>query len=293
MSLDTARSQAILWALAGALFYTLIFASARFIGPEANPIQIVFMNYFVAALIMVVIAAFTLRGTGALKTRLPGLHAARTLSSVFGDLCIISAPLFIAYEDSTAISLTDGVITMLLAVALLKERASPLHWLAAMLCLLGAMVIARADAGTGVGSSAIGLGLAAFGAVFSGSEMLFIKMLSDRDKPILIMLIVNVLGSLMLLGPAIWVWQPFNGSDYLVLLLIGPLALAEEYCWIKALQNAAAVAVVPIGYASIPFAAALGVLVFHQNLGLQEISGALLVIAGGIVLSRLTEKDEE
>ncbi len=85
---------------------TLLHADLRvrtFIGPEANPIQIVFMNYFVAALIMAAIAAFTLRGTGALKTRLPGLHAARALSSVFGDLCINSAPLFIAYEDSTAI----------------------------------------------------------------------------------------------------------------------------------------------------------------------------------------------
>ncbi len=294
MTRDAARLRAIGWALAGAFFYTLIFSSAKFIGSQSNPVQIVFMNYLVSAVIISAIAVVILRRTGGFAIQMPRTHVARAFASVFGDLCIISAPLFIAYEDATAISLTDGVITMLLAVLLLKERAMPSHWLAATICLAGAILVAHADTHAhGLNSAWIGLALAGLGALFSGSEMLFIKILSDRDRPVVIMLTVNVLGALLLLGPALWVWKPIESGDFLWLLLIGPLALAEEYCWIKALQNAAAVAVVPIGYASIPFAAVLGIFAFGQSLGPQEIVGATLVLAGGILLSRLSEQEAQ
>ncbi len=289
---------AIGWALLGAFLFTIVFASAKFIGPEIDPIQVVFFNYLGAAIIISLIAARTHRTFSDLKSPQSRIHVARAFTSVLGDACIISAPLFIAYEDATALSLTDGVIAMILAIALLKERAGAFHWLAAMTCLAGAIVIARADASgavagslDGIGSPLFGIGLALFGALFSGSEMLFIKVLSATEKPVKIMLYVNILGTLILAIPAFLVWRPLSGEDLMWLALLGPLALMEEYCWIKALQNANTVLVVPFGYASIPFAAVLGVFTFHQNLGFQQLVGAFLVLVGGILLSKLSEQE--
>jgi len=289
MNRESAHLRAIGWALSGACLYTLVFASARFIGPQSSPIQIVFMSYLISAVMVAAVAVFRLRGTGPLRTQVPGVHLARAVASVLAQLCLISAPLFIAYEDATAIGLTDSVVTMLLAVVLLKERAGLLQWVAAATCLLGAVVVARADAAaSGFGAPEIGLALAAGGAVFAGVELFFIKILSERDDPITIILIVNLLGALLMLGPAMWVWEPITGRDFLWLMLIGPLLLAEEYCWIKALRGARAMVVVPFGYASIPFAAAVGAVVFHEHLGGQEIAGAALVVIVGIALARLS-----
>lgn len=272
----------------------MIFASAKFVGAEADPIQIVFMRYAVAATIVSGIVWMIYRGFAPLRSPRPGMHAARTAAGVVAELCVISAPLFIAYADATAISLTDGVIAMILAILLLKERASPAHWLAAMTCLAGAMLIARADAGfASFGTHAVGLSVALFGAILSGVEMYFIKKLADLEKPLAIMLYVNILAALMLAGPAFWVWKPLSGGDLVWLLMIGPLALVAQFFWIKAMQGADAVVIIPIGYATIPFAALIGAVAFDQTLGLQELIGAALVVVGGVFLGRLASQRED
>ncbi|MCP4316059.1 MAG: DMT family transporter [Hyphomicrobiales bacterium] len=288
MQLNVSTLRALFFALCAAIIFTFIFASAKFVGSNTDPVQIVFMRYAGAALVISTIAVIINGGFSGLRSKVPGTHVARAASGVLGEMCIISAPLFMAYEDATAIGLTGGVFAMMLAVFLLKEKASPMHWLAAMICLSGAMLIALVDVGTNDNETTwIGVGIAIGGAVLSGAELFFIKFLTDRDRPLAIMLYVNILAVIMLALPAAWLWKPLDSSDVVWLLVIGPLALLGQLCWIKAFQNADAIIVVPVSYAVIPFSAILGFLAFNQHLGIYEISGALLVIVGGILLARI------
>ncbi len=288
MQLNASTVQAILWSLGAAFVFTFVFAGAKFVGKAVDPIQVVFMRYLGAGIVIVFFVTVWRGGLVSIKSPRPSLHAARAACGVFGELCIISAPLFIAYEDATAVSLTSGVIAMLLAVVLLKERAGPLHWLASMICLAGAMLIARAEATEGVaGSPGFGISLAVFGAVLSGSELFFIKLLSDRERPVAIMTYVNILAVLMLLVPVMFVWKSVDGFSLLWLLAIGPLALLGQLCWIRAFQAGEAIVVVPIGYAAIPFAAVLGAVAFGEHLSTMDMTGGALVIIGGVLLARL------
>ncbi len=286
MRVDRSTLAALGFALTAAVIFTLVFASAKIIGSAADPIQIVFMRYCGASVVIVAIVLARHGSLTPLKSPRPGVHVMRATSGVLGELCIITAPLFIAYEDATAISLIDGVIAMILAAVLLKERAGPLNWLAAMTCLAGAMVIARADAGFGaLDAPLFGLGFALFGALMSGTETFYIKLLSDREAPLGIMLYVNILAFFMTLVPALLVWKPVDGGALVWLVLLGPVALIGQFAWIRAFQCADALFVVPVGYASIPFAAILGAVAFRQQLGGLEMIGAALVIAGGAVLA--------
>ncbi|WP_136659352.1 DMT family transporter [Nitratireductor sp. XY-223] len=280
--------RAVLWTLLAAFVFTLIFASAEFVGTEVDAVQIVFMRYLGAAVVICAVALWIHRGLAPLKSDMPGLHVARAASGVTGEICIISAPLFMAYEDATSITLTNGVVAMLLAIVLLKERAGPMHWFAALTCLIGAMLIVRSQEHTGAsGSNLLGIGIAVMGSVLSGAELFFIKLLTGRERPMVIMLYVNILAVIMLAVPTFLVWRPMHGGDLVWLLSIGPLALFGQFCWIKAFRNADAVIVVPVGYAAIPFSAILGIAAFNQKLGAVQIAGALLVLAGGVVLARL------
>ncbi len=297
LQLNASTVQAVLWSLGAAFVFTFVFASAKFVSAEADPVQVVFMRYLGAGIVIVLFVTVFRGGLASIKSPRPSLHVARAATGVLGELCIISAPLFLAYENATAVSLTSGVVAMLLAVVLLKERAGPMHWLAAMICLAGAMLIARAEATEGVaGSPFFGLGLAVFGAVMSGSELFFIKLLSGRERPVAIMTYVNILAVLMLLIPVLFLWKPVDGYSLLWLLAIGPLALVGQLCWIRAFQAGDAIVVVPIGYAAIPFAAVLGAVAFGQQLSLLDISGGALVIIGGVLLARLgpgREREEQ
>ena len=206
MHLDRSTLAAVGWALCAAFIFTLVFASAKIVGKAVDPIQIVFMRYCGAAVVVTAIVFFRHGGFLPVKSPQSRIHVIRVATGAFGELCIISAPLLIAYEDATAISLTDGVITMILAAVLLKERAGPVHWVAAMTCLAGAMVIARADAGLGaLDAPLFGLGFALFGAMLSGVETFYIKLLSGLETPLGIMLYANVLAVVMTLVPALLV----------------------------------------------------------------------------------------
>lgn len=279
---------AIAWAISAAALFTVVYASAKLIGAQAHPVQIVFMRYFGACVVILTCVMILNGGFAGLISPRPSLHVMRAVSGVLSEFCIIAAPLYIAYEDATAIFLSNGVVAILLAIVLLKERASAMHWFSAMICLGGAMLVARAQTSSGIsGAPLLGLGLAASAAVLSGAEMFFIKLLSGRERPLAIMVYVNVLAVLMLCVPAILLWRWVDGFGLIWLLAVGPVALLGQFGWIRAFQLGDAVLVVPFVYASIPLAAALGAVLFNQQLGLLEVSGGALVVVGGVMLARL------
>lgn len=279
---------ALAYALAAAALFTVVFASAKFVGTNADPIQVVFMRYAGAALVIGAIALAVNRGIAGLRSRVPGLHAARAASGVTGEVCIISAPLFMALEDATAINLTGGVFAMVLAVVVLKEITRAAHWIAALICLSGAFIIARYQVvDNDSATTLLGVLIALSGAILGGTELFFIKLLTRHDRPLVIMLYVNVLAVFLLLVPALWVWKPLNHNDLAFLLLLGPMALLAQFCLIRAFALADAVIIVPMTYIAIPMAALLGYFAFDQSLGPVQVAGALLVIGGGVLLARL------
>ena len=194
---------ALAYAFAAAAIFTVVFASAKIVGTNADPIQVVFMRYAGAALVISAITLIVNRGFSGMRSPVLPLHAARAVSGVAGELCIISAPLFMALEDATAIGLTGGVFAMFLAVVVLREATRPAHWLAALICLSGALLIARFQvADRASATSWLGIAIAAAGAVLAGTELFFIKLLTRYDRPLLIMLCVNVMAVFLLIGPA-------------------------------------------------------------------------------------------
>ena len=104
------------------------------------------------------------------------------------------------------------------------------------------------------------------------------------------MLHANLLAVAMTFVPALLVWRPVSGGDLVWLVLLGPVALIGQFSWIRAFQCADALFVVPIGYASIPFAAVLGAVAFRQDLGVMEIVGTALVVAGCALMAYVTSR---
>ncbi|MEM9105307.1 MAG: DMT family transporter [Pseudomonadota bacterium] len=288
LSLNLATLTALAYTLAAAALFTVVFASAKIVGTNADPIQVVFMRYAGAAIVISAIALTVNRGLAGLRSPVPGLHAARAISGVGGEVCIISAPLFMALEDASAINLTGGVFALFLAVFVLKEATRAAHWIAALICLSGAFLIARYQVVDNDNATTLfGVAIALAGAVLGGTELFFIKLLTRHDRPLVIMLYVNVLAVFLLIIPALWVWKPLDQNDAGFLLMLGPMALLAQFCLIRAFALADAVIIVPMTYIAIPMAAVFGYFAFGQELGSAQIIGALLVISGGVLLARL------
>lgn len=282
---------AVLWALGGTALFTLVFASGKLAGGDLPALQILFIRYASGFTTLLALSLLSRQSLAAQISRRPQWHLLRAVCGAGGGVCAIHAATVMPVADATAIGLTDGVLTMLLAVVFLRERAGLWHWGAALLCLAGAVIVIKGASPNGILPlvNAVGAGavFALLGALLIAVESILIKTLSMRESAQAVLLHVNFFGLLLLALPAVLLWTPLATWQLVFCLGLGPLAITAQYCWIRAFRGADAVLVSPIGYAWIVFAALLGLLLFDETPGLATLIGSLLICVGGVLLTRL------
>ena len=129
------------WALFGTFLFTIVFASGKLVGGDVPALQIIFVRYVVGIVVVVAVSTTGPTGLRAHRSPRPLVHLGRAACGAFGGMCAIQAAMLIPVADATALGLADGVLIVLLAVALLGERLSALGWTAAGLCLVGSLVV--------------------------------------------------------------------------------------------------------------------------------------------------------
>jgi drug/metabolite transporter (DMT)-like permease len=191
--------------------------------------------------------------------------------------------------DVTAIGLTQGVFVVVLAVLFLRERLDIRQCIAIGACAAGAAIIVTGkgaswtSASTFAGPSAMAL----LGALLIGAEMVLIRSLAVRDSAVSVLFFVNLLASVLLWSPALLVWQPLRGVEWLGLLFLGPLAIAAQYFNIRGYRLANASLLGPVTYSRLVFAAALGFAFFDEKPTWATLLGGSIIIVGGLMLARL------
>ena len=114
-------------------------ASTQF-GEPLHPFQVVFGRFFFAFLTFAVVAA-VLRPD--LQRPHLGLHLARTLGGWAGLTLMFASVAYIPLADATAISFLNPVFGMIFAIPLLGERVGKWRWSAAVIALVGAVILLR------------------------------------------------------------------------------------------------------------------------------------------------------
>ncbi|HSK41549.1 MAG TPA: DMT family transporter [Arenibaculum sp.] len=281
----------VLWVLEATFVFSLIFASGKLAGGTVPALQIVFIRYLSG--FVTVLAVTPMRGgLRALASPQRHLHGLRALCGVGAGICLIYAPMHMPMADAAAIGLTEGMMVVVLAALVLGERVGVKHWLAALVCAVGALIVVRGRgtaemAAEMAAADAFPAAIAFAGALLIACERILIKMLSSRDRAVAMLAHVNGIATLLLAVPALWWWQPVPAGTLAWLLLLGPLAIAGQYCNIRGFRLASASLLGPIGYSWIVFSGIIGLTVFGEWPGASTLLGASLIVAGGIVLTRL------
>ena len=286
----------ILWALLGTCAFSVILALGKLIGVDAKvpALQIVFLRYVGGLATMGLIS----RRRGKPLER-PGWTALRAhlMRAIFGSagvVCSLYAATHMPFADATAIGLTQGVLVVVLAALFLGEKVSVAQWVAGGVCGAGAFVVVLGQGGfhqpAAIHWWPMMVGLA--GALLVAAEIVMIRTLAVRDSAEVVLLYVNLLGSLFLAGPALAMWQPVAMPQLLLLLMLGPLGIAAQYFNIRAFRLAGASLLGPAGYSRLLFAAVLGFLMFGEVPGSFTWIGGAVMIGGGIALARLHSKGD-
>ena len=259
----------------------------------AFPALVIVMMRYIGGFLTVWVWVFVSRTPfEALKSPKPSRHFIRACFGIGGGMFVIHATTLMPVANATAISLTEGIMIIVLAGLLLKETITARHWLAGLIAVIGAgfvvsqSLVVTGDDGFG---SWEGIIAAFLGALFMALEALLIKYLSSREDPLRMLLYVNGFGSLISIT-CVMVW--FNVVVYtnpvmLGFLCLGPLAILAQYFNIRAFMLVGAATLAPIFYSWIIFSALLGFFIFGEVPTMITLIGSGLIVAAGVVVSRV------
>ncbi|WP_180901428.1 DMT family transporter [Martelella soudanensis] len=252
-----ATGQGVVWLFADMTLVTFMSALVKANSVAYPAIQLVFIRALIG---LVFILPMIVRHRGELADmRYPLRNAFRVTCNAIALTSNFLAFAMLPLVLVNALGFTRPLVTMGLAALLLGERVSRLRWLGAALAFGGALIIVSP------GEMAFHPGLLVVVASIFFGAMATIQTRRLKDESTIVMMAFYTVGLALLTGiPAVIMWQPVPLAHWPVLALIGLLAQAGQYCWLKAYQKSDASVLAPFGYLSVFFSAAAGFFFFAE-----------------------------
>ncbi len=282
--MESTTLKAMLAVLLAAFLFSGMFALPKGSDIALPWFQIVFIRYL-GGLIFLLPAAIRWKAQGnTLKSDFGLLHIGRSIAGIGSVACVVIAASQIALVDVVTISFSKGAIVLILAGIILGERVLPRHWLAVVLSILGAIIVAygsRGEAGSNLFHPASLIALLA--ACCMAAEVIVIKFVSEREAIPVTLLYVNSLASLLLAIPTL-IWGQWGDlASWWPVLLMGPIAILGQSLNLFAFRKVDVVLLTPLTYSSIVFSAIIGFVIFGESLSWTTTAGAGVIILGCLI----------
>jgi drug/metabolite transporter (DMT)-like permease len=275
----TVRPERAALGIAAMLATTLLFpisdVASKYLTQSLPPIEIAWLRYLV--FVLMVLPMFGAGAGKVVETTRPSLQIAR---GVVGGLATAVAMLSFSYlpvAEATAIGFVSPVFVTALAVVLLSEKVGVRRWAAALVGLLGVMIIVRPGGETFQPASLIPLGGAAISA-FSTVATRMMK--AERSRTTMFYSAVS--GTIVLTIPTLFSWVTPGWSIVPFVLVSGVFAALANLTQIFAYRHASASLLVPFSYTQLVWASAFGYMFFGNVPTLAMFIGAAVIAASGI-----------
>ncbi|MCF6433329.1 DMT family transporter [Leisingera sp. MMG026] len=210
-----------------------------------------------------------------------GYHIGRTSFGWAGVTLMFASVAYIPLADATAITFLNPVFGMLLAIPLLGERVGPWRWGAALVAMIGAMILLRPTPASFQPAALLALGAAAV----MGLELIFIKKLAGREGPLQVLWFNNLLGVMIASCAVLPVWQMPSLAQWGALAALGLLMACAQACFINGMARADASFAAPFSYATLVFAALYDFIGFGVVPDAISFLGAFIILAGAAILA--------
>ena len=255
-------------------------------GPALHPLQITH-GRFVFALLALGSVALVLRPRfGTIHWR---LHLMRTTCGAGGVTLMFASVAFIPLAAATAISFLNPVFAMIFAIFLLGEKVGRVRWSAAAIAFAGMLLLLRPLPGDFEPAALLALGA----ALVMGLEVIFIKRLSNLERPFQILLVNNCIGVVLSSVAVLAVWQAPSAAQWGLLAALGTMMACAQTCFVNAMKRAEASFIVPFSYATLVVAGLYDVAFFGVVPDAVALLGMATILCGAALLAwreaRLTE----
>lgn len=258
-------------------------------GGEGIPAgEIVFFRSFFALVPVVAYLVWLGDLKTALVTRDPGGHLVRGLVGVTSMGLGFFALTRLPYPEWITISYAAPLVTVILAALFLKETVRLYRWSAAVLGLLGIVVVSLPNLSVsteslGTGES-LGVMAAIASAIVAAVAMIQIRRLVRTEKTATIVVYFSLTSSAIAALTIVFGWTWPTPSQFVFLVLAGLCGGVGQLLLTACYRYADTSTIAPFEYTSMILAVAIGALVFGETVTATTLFGAGIVIAAGIFI---------
>jgi drug/metabolite transporter (DMT)-like permease len=245
--------------------------------------QIIFFRN-VVALVPLLLFARSFGGLGMLRMKNPGRQFLQGLLFTLVLLFIFFAYRHMPLADATAITFAQPLIVLMLSLPLLAERVTRMGWIAVGIGFCGVLLMAQPTGNV----TAIGVGAAVIGTVFSALSLLQQRHLSRSETSLSIVFWTLAFSGMLMLPAMLMVYVQPTPLQWALLIGNGLASGLCQYLTTRALYHASASTIAPINYTKIIWALLLGYLWFGDVPGTPVILGSSIVILAGYLAYRET-----
>ncbi len=219
------------------------------------------------------------QGRGLWRTNRTALVMLRGLCLSAATLTMVLALRRLPVAETVAIIYLAPFAVMLLSGPLLGERVSVWGWVGAVFGFAGVVLILR----PGGGLDPVGVGFALINACFATAYHLLTRVLTRTETMTSMLFHTALIGAVIfaLLAAAETQGSWPSRADFVLMLLLGALAMGGHLLFTAAYAEAPAGLLAPVNYLHLVWAAILGGLVFNHWPAALSVLGMAMVVAAG------------
>lgn len=265
--------------VATALVFALQDGLSRHLAGEYNVFMIIMIRYWFFASFVIVVAARKAGGLRrAVATKQPVLQIFRGVLLALEVCVMVTAFVLLGLVESHAVFAVYPLLVAALSGPILGEKVGWRRWAAIGIGFVGVLIILQPGFGVFQPAALLALLASFMFALYS----LLTRYAARKDSAAVSFFWTGTTGAVTMTLIGIWFWEPMLRGDWLWMGLLCMTAAFSHFLLIRAYEVAEASAVQPFAYLQLPFAAALGVLVFNETLRSNVIIGTCVVVAAGL-----------
>ena len=258
--------------------FALVDAIIKFLTLEYSVPLLVWLRWFVQAVLMAIWLSWSARWSLIRTPRLK-LHLVRSIVLMVSTLCFFSALRWLPLADATAILYFTPVVVVLIAVMVLKERVTPMHWMFVIAGFIGVVLIVRPGASIVHGAAVLAIVAACTHALFQ----VMTRKLSAED-PRVLLFYPAMCGTVVMTPVLPFLDLSLSHAHLALMVLVGMIGTGGHALLVYAFKRAPASAVAPFTYTHLVWAALLGWIAFGQFPDVLSLLGMTVIALSGLLL---------
>lgn len=245
---------------------------------DYSAFQIVFIRSFFVITVALIIAA-RMGGLSALKTKHPGLHAARGIIGFFSVSCFFYAVRELPIADAMTAAYCAPLFITALSVPLLKEIVGVRRWAAVLIGFAGVIVVAGPQ-----GATNIALLVAILSALAYAFVAILIRKMGTTETLASVSFYTAAIYLILGAGISFPHWQPIPQSDWLLFCGVGLFGTIAQILMTASYRAAPVAVVSPFEYTSFVWAIGFDFMIWNLPPAWATLVGATIIISSGIYI---------